>query len=291
MSTFDTSRERLLVLDKNALRAAAAATAKAQADSTNLGVLVIDTTFKEIVRGGNWPTHYENDFRDWTDKPDRMSVSWGIGELLGEERQTSKAASVVDGPATAGHRQLLVAVAAGDRATLIAAAPKVSAEASRMSATGGELNAAERLALMRGMTDVWWQYGTGAVRKAIATELNDPSQGPLVQLGQMVMTDTGLRGTLQSSLEQTGCSPTLAAALLQAPTFTNFLHSGFEAYSLILWAQGQRLHGVNAERFLNQMLDLDYVAYGLCCVGLITNEIIIRRMEAGLRAACQSKWP
>jgi hypothetical protein len=291
MSTFDTSREGHLVLDKNVLRAAAATAAKAQADAAGLGVLVIDTTFKEIARGGNWPTHYENDFCDWTDKPQRMSVSWGIGELLREERKTSKIASVVDGPMTARHRQLLIALAAGDRAALIAAGPQVSAETSRMSGPGGALDAAGRLALMRGMTDVWWKHGSDAVRKVIAAELNDPVDGPLIRLGQIVMTDTSLRTTLQSSLEQTGCSAALAAALLQAPTFTNFLHSAFEAYSLILWAHGQKLDGVNAEKFLNQMLDLDYVAYGLCCAGLVTNERIIRRMEAGLRNACQLLWP
>ena len=291
MSNFDTSRERLLVLDKNALRAAAAITAKTQADAASLGVLVIDTTFKEIARGGNWPTHYEHDFRDWTDKPDRMSVSWGVGELLREERQTSEYAAVVDGAMTARHRQLLTAIAAGDRAALIAASPKVSIEASRMSAAGGELDAAGRLKLMRGMTDVWWKHGSDTVRQAIATELNDPVEGPLARLGQIVMTNRSLRTMLQSSLEQTGCNATLAAALLQAPTFTNFLHSTFEAYSLILWAQGQRLDAVNAERFLSQMLDLDYVAYGLCCAGLITHERIIRRVEAGLRIACQLLWP
>jgi hypothetical protein len=256
MSTFDASRERLLVLDKNALRAAAATTAKALADSAGLGVLVIDTTFKEIARGGNWPAHYENDFRDWTDKPDRMSVSWGVGELLRQERLTSTAASVVDGPMTARHRELLTALAAGDRTALVAAGPKVSVEASGMSAAGGELDSAGRVALMRGMTAVWWTHGAEAVRKTIATELSATAEGPLLQLGQIVMTDKGLRGALQSSLEQTGCTTALAAALLNAPTFTNFLHSGFEAYSLILWAQGQRLDAVNAERFLIRCLIL-----------------------------------
>lgn len=291
MSTFDTSRERLFVLDKNTLRAAGAATAKARADVASMGVLVIDTTFKEIARGGNWPTHYENDFRDWTDKPERMSVSCGIGELLREERRTLKAAPVVDGPTTARHRELLTALAAGDHAALIAAGPKVSAEVSRMSAAGGALDSAGRLALMRGMTDVWWKHGSDGVRQAIAAELNDPSDGPLLRLGQIVMNDGSLRAPLQSSLEQTGCNPSVAASILHAPTFTNFLHSSFEAYSLILWAQGQKLDAVNTERFLNQMLDLDYVAYGLCCAGLITNERIIRRMEGGLRSACQSLWP
>jgi hypothetical protein len=192
MSSFDTSREQILVLDKNALRAAAATTAKAQADSASLGVLVIDTTFKEIARGGNWPTHYENDFRDWTDKPDRMSVSWGVGELLHQERLTSSAASVVDGPMTARHRELLTALAAGDRAALVAAGPKVSAEASRISVAGGELDSAGRLAHMRGMADVWWKHGSDAVRQTIAADLNDSADGPLVRLGQIVMNDTRL---------------------------------------------------------------------------------------------------
>src|SRR5258708_12210159 len=167
MNTFDNSRERFLVLDKNALRAAAAITAKAQADSASLGVLVIDTTFNGIARGGQWPTHYENDFRDGTDKPDRMSVSWGVGELLREERITSKAESVVDGPMTARHRELLTALAAGDRAALIAAGPKVSAEASRMSASRGELDSAGRLPLIRGMPAVSRKHGAAPVPPTI----------------------------------------------------------------------------------------------------------------------------
>jgi len=287
---FNATRTQLLVLDKNALRASAASTAKARADSAGLGVLVIDTTFKEIARGGNWPTHYESDFRDWTDRPSRMSVSWGIGELLRMERQAANPASVVDPEMTNRHRELLAALAAGDRAALIEAGPRVLAESSRMAATGGELNAAGRLALMQRMTDVWWQHGNEDVRQVIRRELEDQAGGPLVDLGRIVMTSS-LRAPLESSLVQTGCTPELAAVLLSTPTFTNFLHSTFEAYSLILWAQGQRLDAVNAERFLNQMLDLDYAAYGLCCAGLITNERIISRLEAGLRSACQSLWP
>jgi hypothetical protein len=290
--SFAVSREKLLVSDKNALRAAAAATAKSQADAAGLGILVTDTTFKEIARGGNWPTHYENDFRDWTDRPARMSVSMGVGDLLVEERRTANPASVVDGPMTARHHQLLADLAAGDRAALIAAGPRVQVEASRMASAGRELDAPGRLALMRGMTDVWWKHGNDDVRQVIADELNNPSSGPLVRLGRIVMTNESLRGPLQTSLEQTGCSRSLAAALLQAPTFTNFLHSGFEAYSLILWAQGQKLDGgIKAEKFLNQMLDLDYVAYGLCCTALLTNDRIIHRLEAGLRAACEALWP
>ena len=183
--SFISTREPFLVLDKNVLRADAATEAKAKADGAKLGVLVIDTTFKEIARGGNWPQHFENDFVDWTDVPSRMSISWGVGELLREECRTGKAASVVDVEITTMHRGLLAAISAADQKALFDAGPKVQAEIARMRQSGGILNASERIEMMRRLVDTWWSDGRPEVRQTILNELNDPSDGPLTALGTL----------------------------------------------------------------------------------------------------------
>ena len=63
-----------------------------------------------------------------------------------------------------------------------------------------------------------------------------------------------------------------------------------EAYTIVLWARSQTLgQEVNPEKHLNQFFDLDYIAYGLCCRGLQTNEKMMQRLEAGLRIACEKR--
>jgi len=288
---FRDTREKLIVLDKNFLRATAANEAKQKADSSNFGVIVIDTTFKEIARGGNWPDHYVNDFRDWTDRPDRMSISRPVGELLREEQGTGRTASIVDIPLTTRHRQLQREILVGNRASLVQVSSIVTTELARLTAGGGELNAAERTTLMRNLLNVWWNHGNAATREHFQREFQDPACGPLVEIARYTMGPT-VRAILKQSLESNGYSPANSDALLNGPSFTNFIHSGFVAYSLVLWAQGRHLDaGTNDQKFLNQMLDLDYVAYGLCCEALMTNEVIMRRLEGGLRIACDSIWP
>jgi hypothetical protein len=289
--SFADTRLPLIVLDKNRFRGAAATAAKARADAAGCGVLVIDTTIKEIARHGDFADHFEKDFRDWTDKPDRISFSWGIGEVLRHERETNGVmANIVDTEMTRSLRAVLSAVASGNESIIKATKARADNERTDLTASGGALNAAERTSMMRRMVKFWWDFGSSLLRQAIIDELNDPTEGPLIVVGRTVLTDT-MRDLLQGGMQQAGYSETVARTLLSLPTFTTFLHCGFEAYSLVLWAQGQRLDpGVNEERFLTQMLDLDYIAYSLCCSGFESNETLMNRIEAGLRRAAASKW-
>ncbi|MCL2648254.1 MAG: hypothetical protein FWD61_14790 [Phycisphaerales bacterium] len=285
--------ENFFVLDKNALRSSNATKAKSVIDSANMGALVIDTTFIEQIRTGKFVDQCEKDLRDWDDKPDRMSISRGVGELMREELCSGKrAVTVVDNLMTRDIRILLSGSAQKKMIQLQAVEPNAIIKTARLRKPGGRLDAAFYIELFKNRLDYWYKCYLPAIRESIRSEVEDKAVPPvpLVKIGTLVYSDRVI-DLLKNDLAATGFSRENAEALLTTPSFTGMHYYTMEAYAIMLWAQGVRLDRVNLEERLNELFDLDYVAYGLCCRGLQTYEPLMGRLEQGLRLAFEKRWP
>ncbi|MFN3166111.1 MAG: hypothetical protein ACE37H_03500 [Phycisphaeraceae bacterium] len=267
--------------------------ARAEADRLNVDFLVPDTIMLEIGRAGRWPQDWVNDFRDWFDIQDRQWMSWGIGELLREERESGqRAATVIDQAMTDNHRQLVLEVSQDNLQRLQEIGPRFQEQAASLSGPGGALHANENFQLMRQLADVWWDLVDEPARVQLFEGLNLDRDAPLDNIGRAALSPQLDRILIEAMTNpNTGYARQAAEQLVENPTFTRFYYGAQLAFALFLRAQPRRLgEGDNADRLLNQLLDLNYASYSLCCRALQTNDRLLGRIESGLRLAAEERW-
>jgi hypothetical protein len=83
----------------------------------------------------------------------------------------------------------------------------------------------------------------------------------------------------------------MASALLSGPSFTFILHAVAIAFAVLQQACGNA-HGPETDKpkYLNQLLDLDYVTFSLCCRAFESSDKLPSRLESGLRNAAVQRW-
>lgn len=295
-----------IVLEKMLFRNSnknAAADTIVEAQRLNCQVLVIDIVFVEILRsqtqGKDWKDQFEKDFRDWTRHPELLSISQGLGELLRLERDTGTPAlsSLVDVEMTHVVRDMVRDLAVSGKDGLAKYDGRVAAHLAKLTAPGAMLDPADNLARLHTMVDYWhagkaW-HNQGEIRKMVQHEVQDESATEYYGLALAATSDLVLGGLeLALTNPKNNYQPAVAKVLMSAPSFTLFRLVALEALALYYYAHGRkRTQLTDADRELNQTLDMAYLAYGLACLQFRTAENLGRRLDAGLRRALAHRWP
>jgi hypothetical protein len=290
---------QLLLVDKNQLRGAAARGVITEARLLRSRVLIIDTVFVEIARDPDWRNHFERDFRDWTADADLLAVSHGIGTLMRRERDDGVSAlgSLVDAQTTALFQDLVRGLGASGAAGLMRYEAAMEAARNRLTTPGAMLDEAQNLNDLRRMVDVWWQHGLWwtrdpvAARRLLQREVQDPAARSYDLVGIAALSD-GVLGGIRDALSNVGFSDLTAQRLTAAPSVTLLVWCAREALTLLYFAQGRRGQDLqNQDRETNQVLDTSYLGLGLACERLLTNDQLLRLLDAGLRTAVAIRWP
>jgi hypothetical protein len=304
--SYAASLQPFLLLDKNQFRNSngkAAANAIVEAKAQNCQVLVIDTVFVEVVRsqtqGKDWKDQFEKDFRDWTQQPELLSVSQGLGELLRLERDSGTPAlsSLVDDEMTRFLRDAVKELAISGKAGLAKYDTRVAAALARLTAPGAMLDPARNLAELHTMVDFWHEkkmwLDQDAIKKMIQAEAQDKSASDYCGIA-LAATSDGVLSGLEDALagQKIGYPRDVAHRLMSAPSFTLFVWTAREALALYYYALGRKSAQLtDADEQLNQTLDTVYLGYGLACRQLITAEKVVQRLDGGFRRALGFRWP